>query len=1367
MTTLAEFASKIVSAALPQKKIRYGPWRGSRRSQSADQVSRDFIATGSNFLYQPSKGYWKRRKGQTQKFDTFGSSVGLLDALWGKSAGVSKCRQMEEFVSDSVTDGVPTVCALVTSETVTGTDSGRFSNFWVRDQVNGLNYVLGNEFNTTLTYPAPGTVQTLKHAPLWYDSGDGGISRGVTEFQRRLMLNGSRSFMKVGTQHYFPSLYGTPSRWNSRFTAAGALSQTSYASVDQSGGSAPPWGKNTGTAFFSLIDDDPDSSASDTDFMTHTSHQGSEGNVLTLRTSGTLISDPGVDTGFKIKIRCKCSTTAETNRRMMINLKNVTGGTSILDFDIAIGGDNNTNTTGQVTWTRASDGASVTKMSTSFDEYTYTLNATEGARVDFASQRDYSFTYAGTTSTDATINISSFQFSVGAVTSPESNRLMPSGPIPPTHCGYITKGTAVAGTSPTTANPNGDISTGGWTTEDGVSTSNLYTKIDELNTTADPITSDYIRAYGASTSTYIATLTPFAFTPGADDVVKLRWKAYRNFSSTNDLAVSLTKSDGTVIASSQQTLQHGIPAFFEYTLTDAEKAAVSDWTTLRLKLVNSGGGGSDLCVVQWAELEFTPVGSALGGWHGSDRFPFALAYKWRDDKSTWAYTVPRLPSTALVNGIGIFTVDATNPTQGYDKITWTLPVPPAGVDKVVMLRGTKIDSTTEDNLQMDLNDLRVVDEVDAGVTSYDDYAADDDSLLLDVDELTVHQDHIMPPRARWNFPGDSRVCHAYGGINPAAITLAPAGFTADFDLADEADTSTTAYAAANASYYKLTSTGLTLVWDNGSTTSTRTFAFATYTTLQKLVDAINATSVSDTDWSGGAGKATQWRAQVLPGVSPDVASTYLCPTSRTIASCVVSGQTITKAAGGLSAIPVGAFVQGTGVTDGAYISAITSDTSLTFVGTITAATKSLDFNANTGDAITGATHSTYEGYVRVIANSFPGFLYFTKTYLNLSPVEKSAVWMTSASPESNKSAANCFKGLGANKHTPPEAAGIAMGGVGVGNGFVVGFSGKRGVIVNTRDSGTGRDSDYRLIMTHESSGVCGPIVKGNRCAFAFAPEGWVAADLQGEIPFSDDIYLHPRSDAVTGVGDFAYEAAQCVAAAGSDTDTAMMCARVMRGALWVNYRKLSGSTTHPDAQVCFDMSASKQSGPQMVLRDAPVVADGKTVIPAGVTWGWSLPLTSRSLTAMCEGRRSDGSHLYGWNQANAGSLYDGRVDEFETSDTDNGTAISASLTTPWESFGDSDNIAAREIVFEHDSPSGATVQGQFSRSFTGDAYTCTPDVSSTLVVSVYRWLLSLSARVHSAACTVGWAQTAGGASELRSIELRASSVRDLRGGTAG
>jgi len=984
--TMEQWAIRVVKAALPMKPIEFGPWAGSMRSISADKVPRDYIAGGSNFLYLPRSQEFKRRNGQTQKFDTFGGgAVGMLPAKWG-----AKCRQMEEFISESITDGTPTLIALLTVETT----NAPYSTVWIRNQVDNTNYTLGSEYDVN-SYPPQGVGihQIYKIVPLWYESGDGGLTRGESELGRRFLVSGSRRMLKVGNWWYFPSRPGTPSRWRGNFRP---------------------------------------------------------------------------------------------------------------------------NTAGP------------------------------------ASTATYSY-----------------------------NRLFPSGPIPPTHSGTVA--------------------------------------------------------------------------PGA------------------------TAGDGP--------------------------------------------------------------------WKGSDRFAYAVAYR-SEDGSIWAPCPVRMPNATLPNGFGIATVDIAHPGTAYRSIIFSgLPSGPHGTTGRIICRGPKVDATGANALNISPYDLRPIWEIPDNTTkSYECFDGDDATLPApEIAGQFIRHDYMMPPRLRYIWSGDMRICHAHGGLNPCAMVIAPTATVLNDDLEGPDDDSGEGYATANASFMRLeigsgATPTLRLIQVNAvpAITDTLDIDLSVDNTLQKVADRINATEFDVT-----AVASQRWRAQICPNANPEAnPATTLTPHSRILNLCaIVSGVArVTRASGGLSKVAIGTRIRVTGVgaMDAFVVTAIVSDTELTLSANATASVDPVivTFYFELGDEPTAATAG--QGYQRVIANSLPGFLYFTKTELDKTPIDKSAVWMTSAQPGGLKSAANCFSRKTANRHTPPTHAGVCLGGGGVDNGFVVFWVNKRGAIRNTRDSGTGLDEDYRLFITNESSGCSAwnTIISGDRCVFALSPEGLVACDLFNEVSLSQAIFTH----APALLGDFSYENPLDAAASAADTDAAYASTRVMRGALWISYR---ASGSHPNRQSCYDFSTGLISNGLAAL-----TRDGQ------IPWGWSVPL-ARSVTAMCEGRRTDGVHLYGWNEENAGSTGDGRIDEIETSDTDNGTAIVGSVETPWERAGLTTQISGQECIIEHNAPAGSTGFLDFTRSYLADLYSLTPSTSSTLVVSRDVKMFPQAARVGSAACMLGYRQLTGGARTIRKITLKA------------
>ena len=1314
-SSLIDWANQIAKSALPLRPIEFGPWLGSMRSRSQDQVPREYIAAGSNFLYLPRDLSFKRRGGQTQKFDTFGSSAGLLPAKWS-----SKGRWLESFVSEAISDGVPTLMGLATKETVaSGLDDGRFSQVYVRDQVGNFNYTLGDEFSDT-TYPEPGSVPSYKVVPLWYDSGDGGITRGATEFARRFFVSGSRRFLKVGNWWYHPSLYGTPSRWRGQFTPSGGVGSAishQYArpiSVDTLGAK---WTNQAGSAvnIWNVVDE---STRDDADYITESIVNGAGSTLLILRlwnggASGVTIGAATVATlRFTAKRVVVSGSPAGTE---VIQVKLVSGVTTVKTITQTV-----TNTA-------------------SFDLITTVLSAGELALINVANNLNVEISTIGQGDLHLFHDVSwvELDFSGSGTLLTNSNRLIPSGPLPTCYAGTLAKGTVISDNGVITMRPDADIIDGDWLNQAG-SAVNLYQSIDE--TSLD--TTDYIRdifAFGAACT--IGLSNP-GYTPTIFDsaVMRVTWAVQGVLTDASTLTVRLMQ--GAVAKAQMSATALGSNTNWQsltYTLTFSELASISDWNDLRLEFtaVNNLGTPVDIRVAQaQVDIEQTIVQNQ-GGWKGSDRFYYSLAFRF-EDGSVWMPCMARPPSQRLLSGFNIFTVDLSNPNTTYDRVVWTnIPIGPYGCIGRILLRTPKISAVQDDNLQIDPFDLRIIWEIkDNTTTTYDDYYGTDESLTLDVAKAFIRFDHIMPPRCRYIFGGDMRVCHSYGAQSPCAIMIVPVGRTTDYDL-NLPDTNPTLY-NNDASYMQVSidtagAGQLILVQTTGAAiTNTKTFLFTSSTTLQQLVDDINNTSC--------AVDGQQWRAALCPGANPDATTLSLTPHSRAIASCVISGQTITKTAGGLSKVAVGNQISGTGVTIGAYVSRIDSDTQLTFVGTITPATVTLTFYTELGDTPTSALANA--GYQRVISHSLPGFLFFTKTYLNNEVLDKQAIWMTVASPGQAKSAANNFSGRLSNKFTPPADAGISMGGGPCEHGFVVPFSNKIGAIRTKPDSGSAFDESFELAMLNESRGCCAwnTVVPGNSFVPYLTPHGLCAANLEQEVLLSGAIFVH-GADAR---GDFTYEIPLCVAASATDNDSAYASSRVMRGAIWTSYRS-SGS--HPNRQNVYDFSASDdQNG-----LDALINKEN------GKRWGWSVPLV-RSVTAMAEAVRSDGSHLYGWNDENVGSTGDGRIDEIEVGDTDNGTAISGSVESPWEKASRHTQIAGVQAYLWHNAPTGSVGTFDYTRSLLIDTYSLTPSTSSSVDVMRDPKILPQGAQVGSGAFKFAYNQTSGSARTVRNVTILAQDL---------
>jgi hypothetical protein len=178
-----------------------------------------------DWRYMPRDAAWTRRKGSVIKGDTFGAQVGILPAHWS-----AKGRQVLELLSDSLTDGNPTVLALWTNE----------STIWGQLAFYNTNtaawQVIGSRFATD--YPITGgtTPNRFRMVPLYSDNALM-YTRCVIEKQRRMLFSGARQAIASGTWLYAFNNQGSPIRWNRQFNDA---STTAWAEKVWPAGHLPP-----------------------------------------------------------------------------------------------------------------------------------------------------------------------------------------------------------------------------------------------------------------------------------------------------------------------------------------------------------------------------------------------------------------------------------------------------------------------------------------------------------------------------------------------------------------------------------------------------------------------------------------------------------------------------------------------------------------------------------------------------------------------------------------------------------------------------------------------------------------------------------------------------------------------------------------------------------------------------------------------------------------------------------------------------------------------------------------------------------------------------------------------------------------------
>jgi len=705
----------------------------------------------------------------------------------------------------------------------------------------------------------------------------------------------------------------------------------------------------------------------------------------------------------------------------------------------------------------------------------------------------------------------------------------------------------------------------------------------------------------------------------------------------------------------------------------------------------------------WPGVVTEPTGqAAVASWQAGYQFYHAVAFMDQNGALSMP-SVPRAPQTAgLTSGVGLKTIASTS--AYYVSMTWTLPIGPPGTKARVVLRSPQKSATAAPYVPPDPLDMRVTAVVlNNTATTYVDPNGGDGNLLVDAER--VRWDHRMPPSGRWMWTFDQRLAIGDLTPNPAAIFIAPTGVTTglrsatpnpDLNLADD---SVSAYGSTKM-LVSIQPTRLRLRWAVGGLTVSQNITLNATTTIQQIVDTINATTVAS------AGK--EWAAALCPGADGNAPSTSLAPTSQNVVCATTDTLTTVTSAALFGPVPVGARIFGTGIPAGAYVKSIESTSSMTISAAATATgAPTLTFYSDVDDdyiivANTEAGDGNIDKYgnQHVICGALPMLVGFTKSYLDAFPARPYSMAYTGASPGHPPNAANNW--YQDNELSLPSTLGRFMAAGHVSSGNVVSlaaFSEGVAVIRNMRGGGTALDSDYRLLSTASRRGCISPpsFVQGNGWCGWLSQEGYVISEgeASSEVVISAENFLQSESG---GVGDWAYEIGQCAAATASGAATWGFHAMTASGRLWVSYRT-SASTR---VVQCYDFSAGLgSSGVAEVTRQD------------GTPWGWSAPLTynwaaysstNAKVNAMCAVRKSDGLYLIAADDTNNGTTC-GLVSRFEAGGfTDAAVEITTKIYTLTDRCDTFDKKALQNVTSMHSCPNAAgplLVYRRYDRSASG------------------------------------------------------------------
>jgi hypothetical protein len=693
-----------------------------------------------------------------------------------------------------------------------------------------------------------------------------------------------------------------------------------------------------------------------------------------------------------------------------------------------------------------------------------------------------------------------------------------------------------------------------------------------------------------------------------------------------------------------------------------------------------------------ADGDYPAIG-AQGSWQWGDQYYEAWGFEWEDGTRSM-HSIPRDPQGAgarLPTGLALVTVGkaadagAVAPNNNYLYVPdLNIRIGPPGTTARLKYRTAKITKTqAAAGAVPDISTLALCAVIrDNTSTRYNDPNGNDGVLAAD---SLLRTDQIWQPRARYEWAFDER--HACGYIRPCpyAIILAHTGITNAGDINRSADSSALHQSLMLVQLRQDSAGAMTLrlryAVNGGAVVPTDASLALAAITLQEVVDWICSTI------AGAA--ANEWRAQLVPGTSGLVLASNLAPSHIDSA-----GGTWTNASPTLNLTNATDIAEGMKVNDakwpaGTYVKSKSGNV-LTMSANSTAAQAvgaDVEFYVDTGDdaTFTDATAHSQFGNMRPFGNCIPVILAFKQSYLDTFPTEKRDFLVTAGGPTMKPNGAHIFHTSPGGRYSGESAAGILMGGAPLKSGCVVFYSNWIGWYVNRRSGSTGEDEHYRMEWVDQGHGCKSPysIVSGNGWVGCWRDDGFWIFDGETAHIISND---HFAVTTLGGVGEFAYEAGLCNAAAAADTNDYYFHAHYRDGRLWLNYRVSAGVF----ATACYDASISIEASGCAQMLDQ----DGKP-------FGWS-PRCSyswRSFAAGCGGaigsvRKSDGLHLYQADDKNDKTRC-GLVQEFETTGayTDGADPVQWTLHGPTDMPGGLKKSALSEaltFLYKNTVTSGAT-----------------------------------------------------------------------------